>query len=177
LDIRCIGGRHTQTSHWPTLEEYHTVTIDYPLAAARAFASHLAPSLPSDLPSNQPEKFRFVFCSGHATELDQTKSLWVMGPTRKAKGRAEQGLFDIADECEGGMFESYTVRPCGIRPRQHTVKTWLLTTFVLPTLLVEECAAAMVGVCKSGHGGRIVMHEEAKSMGGRILKGEGAVGK
>lgn len=144
------------------------MSIDYPLAAAHAFANGIA----SKLSHANEEKFRFVFCSGHATELDQSKNLWVMGPTRKAKGRAEQGLFDIADAHQE-VFESYTVRPCGIRPKQQTVKTLFLTTFVLPTLLVEECAAAMVEVCKSGHEGRIIMHEEAKEWGARLLKGEG----
>jgi len=63
------------------MEEYLQVTIDYPLAAARAFADGIA----SKLNSKNGERFRFVFCSGHASELDQDKSLWLMGPTRKAK--------------------------------------------------------------------------------------------
>jgi nucleoside-diphosphate-sugar epimerase len=75
----CIGGRHTQTSRWPTHAEYVKVSVDYALAAAKAFTKSLAPQL------DQGERFRFVLCSGHATELDQNKKLWIMGPTRKVK--------------------------------------------------------------------------------------------
>lgn len=79
LALRCIGGRHTPTSRWKTPDEYLLVSVDYTLAAAGAFATGVAPYLPSW------KKVRFVFCSGHAAELDQSRSLWVMGRTRKAK--------------------------------------------------------------------------------------------
>lgn len=78
---RCIGGRHTQTSRFPTREEYLKVTIDYTLAAARAFADMMA----SAVDSETGDKFRFVFCSGDSSEIDQKKTLFIMGPTRKAK--------------------------------------------------------------------------------------------
>jgi hypothetical protein len=78
---RCIGGRHTQTSRWPTLEEYLQVTVDYTVAAARAFASISVAQARHEPGRN----FRFVFCSGHASELTYCKNLWIMGPTRRAK--------------------------------------------------------------------------------------------
>ncbi|KAG5912779.1 hypothetical protein E4U53_005161 [Claviceps sorghi] len=79
-------------------------------------------------------------------------------------------MFDIADASDGAL-EAITVRPCGIYPRHETLKTWLLTRLVLPTLEVDELAAAMVAVAKEGAGptGRIVSHEDAKRMGRAIL--------
>jgi hypothetical protein len=91
------------------------------------------------------------------------------------QGRAEQGVFDIADENES--FEAYSVRPCGIFPKQHTLKSVFLTTFVLPTMRVEDCSAAMVKICKSGHKQRIVMHNEARKIGQRLLQAETMRGK
>jgi hypothetical protein len=57
------------------------VTVDYTVAAARAFAS-ISAAQARHAPGRT---FRFVFCSGHASELAYCKNLWIMGPTRRAK--------------------------------------------------------------------------------------------
>ncbi|KAG5973055.1 hypothetical protein E4U55_000665 [Claviceps digitariae] len=175
----CIGGRHTQHSRW-TPEEYLQVTVDYTVAATRAFAAMMkqeraaaATTAAAEQPALQDEVFRFVLCSGDASELVYNRSLWIMGPTRRAKGCAEKNMFDIADASDGAL-ESITVRPCGIYPRHETLTSWVLTRLVLPTLEVDELAASMVALAKEGAGqtGRIVSHEDAKRMGREILRRE-----
>ncbi|GAO15121.1 hypothetical protein UVI_02029790 [Ustilaginoidea virens] len=170
---RCIGGRHTQTSRWPTPEEYLRVTVDYTVAAAAAFTRMMGLAGP---PSAAP--FRFVYCSGDAAELVYNRSLCIMGPTRRAKGCAERNIFDMADGSHGAL-ESIAVRPCGIYPRAQTPWTWFLTTLVLPTCEVDELAASMVGLAKNGPGaavaagagdsGRIITHRRIRSMGRELL--------
>ncbi|KAG6090470.1 hypothetical protein E4U15_005062 [Claviceps sp. LM218 group G6] len=163
----CIGGRHTQHSRW-TPEEYLRVTVDYTAAATRAFAAMMKQERATTLA--QDDVFRFVYCSGDASELVYNRSLWIMGPTRRAKGCAEKTMFDIADGSEGAL-ESITVRPCGIFPARETLWTWFLTRLVLPTLEVDQLAATMVAVGKEGAGrtGRIICHEDIKKMGREIL--------
>lgn len=81
---RCIGGRHTQHSRW-TPEEYLRVTVDYTAAATRAFAAMMKRE--RAMTPAQDDVFRFVYCSGDASELVYNRSLWIMGPTRRAKVR------------------------------------------------------------------------------------------
>ncbi|KAI1480429.1 hypothetical protein F4774DRAFT_378402 [Daldinia eschscholtzii] len=81
-----IGGRATQ---FPDVETARKVSVDYTLAAAKAFTEALAPGL------SRP--FRFVFCSGKFAEWDQNKNLKMMKDTRLIKGQVEKGLFDIAE--------------------------------------------------------------------------------
>ncbi|KAG5986392.1 hypothetical protein E4U43_005526 [Claviceps pusilla] len=121
-------------------------------------------------PAAKDDVFRFVFCSGDSSEVVYNRSLWIMGPTRRAKGCAEKNMFDIADASDG-LLEGITVRPCGIYPRHLTLTSWVLTRLVLPTMEVDELAASMVALAKEGAGqtGRIVVHEVAKRMGREIL--------
>ncbi|KAG6006377.1 hypothetical protein E4U21_007108 [Claviceps maximensis] len=168
----CIGGRHTQTSLW-TAEEYLRVTVDFTVAATRAFAAMMKQERAAAAAAGSQDVFRFVFCSGHASEMVYNRSLWIMGPTRRAKGCAEKNIFDMADASDGAL-ESITVRPCGIYQQHETLRTWVLTRLVLPTLEVDELAATMVALAKAGAGqtGRIVSHEDAKRMGREILERE-----
>jgi len=78
-----IGGR---ASNFPDIATATKVSVDYTLAAANAFAKSLAPEL------GEGKKFRFVYCSGMWAELDQSKSLWMLGDTRRIKvcGRASR---------------------------------------------------------------------------------------
>lgn len=75
---RALGGRATQ---FPDVETARKVSVDYTLAAAKAFIDELAPKLP------ESQKFRFVFCSGKFAEWDQDKSLLMLADTRKIKVR------------------------------------------------------------------------------------------
>ncbi|KAK2612389.1 hypothetical protein QQS21_001653 [Conoideocrella luteorostrata] len=163
--IWCIGGRHTQNTRWATPEEYLQVTVDYTVAATRCFVRMM--SLTGCQAGDAA--FRFVYCSGDSSELVYNRSLWIMGPTRRAKGCAEKNIFDIADSSHGAV-ESITVRPCGVFPKRHTLWTWFLTTMVLPTLAVEELAASMVELALRGsRTGRIVRHKDAEKLGREVM--------
>lgn len=155
--VWCVGGRHTQRSRWPTDDEYVRVSVEYSRACAEALAGVASAPL------------RFVFCSGHATELDQGKSLWVMERTRKVKGMAESALFEVPGKI-AGRVEAYSVRPCGIYQKNPTLKDRFLTAVVLPSCRVEELAVVMVEVAVEGNRERIVPHEKIKEWGGRLLK-------
>lgn len=87
----------------------------------------------------------------------------------RLKGRAENGLYKLADE-KPGELEAYSVRPCGIYQPNPTIKDWILTTFVLPSLRVETLAATMVGAGKTGSEQRIIDHKTAKEFGETILR-------
>ncbi|KAG5991937.1 hypothetical protein E4U54_003787, partial [Claviceps lovelessii] len=81
----CIGGRHTQTSRW-TPEEYLRVTVDFTVAATRAFVAMMRRErAAARAPAAKDDVFRFVFCSGDSSEVVYNRSLWIMGPTRRAK--------------------------------------------------------------------------------------------
>ncbi|EOD43150.1 putative nucleoside-diphosphate-sugar protein [Neofusicoccum parvum UCRNP2] len=157
----CIGGRHTQRSRWATDEEYVRVSVAFTTKAAEAFRTALAAE----------QTFRFVFCSGHATELDESRSLWVMGRTRKVKGMAEKALFELArGHAADSPFEAYAVRPCGIYQKDPSLKDRLMTAVVLPSCRAEELAAVMVEVAKVGSQKQIVVHERIRAWGGELIK-------
>ncbi|KKY22114.1 putative nucleoside-diphosphate-sugar [Diplodia seriata] len=165
--IWTIGGRHTQRSRWPTDEDYVRVSVDLPVHYADALRDRVATAN-----EGGPAPFRFVFCSGHGTEWDQEKSLWVMERTRKVKGMAEKALFKLAEGSEG-RFEAYSVRPCGIYQKNPSLKDLFLTSVVLPSCHVEELAAVMVEIAKNGSKEQIVAHERVGRWGRELLKQTG----
>lgn len=67
----------------PDNETNKRVSIDYTLAAARAFEASL--SSQQETVSNNNTKFRFIYLSGAAAERDQTKSLWFMQDYRRIR--------------------------------------------------------------------------------------------
>jgi nucleoside-diphosphate-sugar epimerase len=67
----------------PDNETNKRVSIDYTLAAARAFKESLS-SQPETISNNNTE-FRFIYLSGAAAERDQTKSLWFMQDYRRIR--------------------------------------------------------------------------------------------
>ena len=50
------------------MDEYKRINVDFPAAAANAFATHLA---------KPNQKFRLAYMSGFLSERDQTRKLWV----------------------------------------------------------------------------------------------------
>lgn len=81
-----------------TEPEYMTLTHDWPLAAAKAFA---------DLPENQ-EKMKFVYISGEGADATE-KASQMFG---RIKGRAEKHLVTVAEETP--TLSVYNLRPGGI---------------------------------------------------------------
>lgn len=118
--IWAIGGRVQQ---FKDLDEARKVNINYSVAAAEAFAQHLATALtPHDgYPNKSPGvgvkrfPFRFVFISSFLAEHDQFRRLFVYSDSRKIKGAAEKGIMGVAIDSQeiGGhkCFEVIALRP------------------------------------------------------------------
>jgi len=79
MRYRTIGGMITDRKKFKTREDYMRISVDFTLEAANAFARGLSPHL------GDGKRFRFVFCSGMFSEMDQGKSLWFLETSRKAK--------------------------------------------------------------------------------------------
>ncbi|KAI0131429.1 hypothetical protein F4814DRAFT_405987 [Daldinia grandis] len=144
-----IGGRATQ---FPDVETARKVSVDYTLAAAKAFSG-----LASKLPEGS-QKFRFVFCSGKFAEWDQSKNLKMMKDTRLIKGQVEKGLFDIA-EANKDTFEVWAVRPGGI-VKKYAGLINTLTANTSGFIAVDHLARAMLKIALNGHANRIVEANE-----------------
>lgn len=65
----------------PNNETTRKVSVDYTIAAARAFSS----VLPND--NDETNKFRFVYLSGGIAERDQMKPLWFLQEYRRIRVR------------------------------------------------------------------------------------------
>lgn len=99
--IWAIGGRVQQ---FKNLDEARKVNINYAVAAAEAFAQHLATALTphEGYPNTGPKAgvkrfpFRFVYLSCWGAEHDQFRRLWMYSDTRKTKGAAEKGIMEAA---------------------------------------------------------------------------------
>ncbi|EWC47749.1 hypothetical protein DRE_02949 [Drechslerella stenobrocha 248] len=81
-------------------DEYTTITVTYPLAAAKAFTT---------LPGSPNKPFNFVHVSGRGAD-QEGKSRAMFG---RVKGVAEKTLVEIAASRKG-RFTAYNLRPGGI---------------------------------------------------------------
>jgi uncharacterized protein YbjT (DUF2867 family) len=86
------------TSVGQTEKDYTELTHDWPLEAAKAFASTKDPS---------DKRFNFVYVSGEGA--DQTEKARAM--FGRIKGRAEKDLLDLANDAH---LSVYNLRPAGI---------------------------------------------------------------
>ncbi|KAI1084852.1 hypothetical protein F5B20DRAFT_523508 [Whalleya microplaca] len=140
-----IGGRAYQ---FPDQETAKKVQVDFTLAAANAFLETLAPQLP------EPQKFRFVFCSGKFAEWDQTKRLIMLPRTRRLKGLVEKGLSELAD-ANKSRLEVWLVRPGGIVGSGAQLMN-ILTANTCGFIAVDHLARDMIQIALDGHGDRII---------------------
>lgn len=139
-----------------------------PLQAAEAFATFLAPT-PSSVPKKGTRKqpFRFLYMSVAGAEQDSFRSLWSQAQTRKMKGAAEKGLFELADgETYQGMFEVYALRLGKVLPGGQTVAN-ILSEAVSSNVSVERVGRFCINTVLDGRteeaGGRIC--ESAQILG------------
>lgn len=133
------------------MEAFRKISVDYLLAAANAFATYLAPSLPTSQP------FRFIFTSGKDAEWDQGKSLMFMEETRHVKGQCEKGLAELQD-CSGNEFQAWFMRPSVILPADSGCMA-KGTGKLYGGVPVEDLAEGMVKVALHGY------HERTIEMG------------
>lgn len=80
-------------------DEYSKITVDYPLAAATAFAG-------------LGDKMNFVYVSGEGANMDEAKAGQMFG---RVKGRAEKRLLELGEERPA--LHVYNIRPALIDPR------------------------------------------------------------
>lgn len=79
LFVRALGKPYI-----PDNDEARRVSLDYTLAAARAFTEQQQHAAAGD---GRDSKFRFIYMSGKAVQRDQTKSLWFLSEYRKMRVR------------------------------------------------------------------------------------------
>ncbi|KDQ20965.1 hypothetical protein BOTBODRAFT_81707, partial [Botryobasidium botryosum FD-172 SS1] len=97
-------------------DEYVRITHDYPLAAAKSFAS---------LPNTG--KFNFVYVSGEGADPAE-KSFTLFG---KVKGRTEKELLGLQSTPEYGTLRIYNVRPGLVDPPEfHRPRSLMQRVFV-----------------------------------------------
>ena len=151
--IWCIGGTMDK---FKNQEEAEMVNIHYTITAATAFATSLAPLLdPKAPPNKQKFPFRFIFMSAWGAEQDQFRSLWLWSASRKIKGAAEKGLFDVADNSgliDGKRcFQVIALRAGGVIQKGDAVST-LLTEAVAPYIAVDRLAKTAIKMALEGTG-------------------------
>ncbi|KAF7189263.1 Leucinostatins biosynthesis cluster protein T [Pseudocercospora fuligena] len=151
--IFAIGGKVQQ---FKNLDEARKVGVNYPAAAAEAFATHLATALEpyEGYPKNPPKAgqrrfpFRFVYISGAGAEQDQFKKLWIANDTRKIKGAAEKAIFGVVANAEekGGYkcFEAIALRPGGVLKGHSDATTTLITEAVISSIAVDRLARTAI---------------------------------
>lgn len=100
--IWTLGISQTQT---PSPSTYHTITHDYPLAAALAFGSN-----PSK-PPNQP--LTFVYVSGEGATLTPGRFTPLYA---RVKGQTEQALLELNASAACPDLRVYSARPGGVDP-------------------------------------------------------------
>ncbi|KAL1965845.1 hypothetical protein VTN77DRAFT_5166 [Rasamsonia byssochlamydoides] len=147
--IWAIGGRVTQ---FPDLETAKRVGIEYTHAGAQAFLQHVTPSLEAG------QKFRFVYCSGWGATEDPNKTLLIVPDTRRIKGVAEKGLFDIAKSSPDN-FEVYCLRPAAVFPPTYK-GVYSIAGALLPAVMVTDLAKAFVTVATKGYTKPIIENSE-----------------
>ncbi|KAI1382819.1 uncharacterized protein F4822DRAFT_422694 [Hypoxylon trugodes] len=143
-----LGGRAYQ---FPDVETAKKVSVDFTVAAAKAFVEVLAPQLP------ESKKFRFVFCSGKWAEWDQDKNLSFFKDTRRIKGLVEKELCDVAD-ANKDRFEVWAVRPSVITKKYPTLVNGLMV-HTMGSIPVDHLAKAMLKIAFEGYKDHIIEYE------------------
>ncbi|KAF5010253.1 hypothetical protein FDECE_3571 [Fusarium decemcellulare] len=152
--IWAIGGLAT---HFPDVETYRNVQVNYTISGAKSMINYLVPQLAPRV------KFRFVFCSGKLAEWDQEQSLYFLADTRKGKGEVEKQLCGLADD-DKNQFEVWCARPSAILPSEAGLLS-RLSGRLYDAILAHDLARALVNVALEGHSERIIESGELAKIG------------
>ncbi|OAA66699.1 NAD(P)-binding domain protein [Niveomyces insectorum RCEF 264] len=151
----CLWALGGPAHHFPDLATATKVQVDYTLAAAQAFLTHLAK------PGAPP--FRLVFCSGAMAEWDQSASLYLYKDTRRIKGQVEKALLELADGHRDAL------RVWCVRPSYISVPDAGLAARAIRALsagiAADRLATAMVKILVDGWETRIVEKEVLAVLG------------
>jgi hypothetical protein len=99
--------------------------------------------------------FRFIFVSQWGAEHDSNRSLWIWNDSRKIKGAAEKGIFDVADnsaEVQGHKcFEAIALRPGQAIAKGDAIGT-ILWEATIPSCAVDRLARTAIRQALMGTG-------------------------
>jgi uncharacterized protein YbjT (DUF2867 family) len=149
----CLGISQSQVSK----EEYHVITYDYTIAAARAM-----------LKANPVMTFMFLSGAGADPE-EKSKTLFA-----RVKGKTENELQRMP------FKQLYIARPAGIRPINKNPNTAFTNKIMIPLFPVFELltpsyvinsvqlARAMLHIVKNGGGHVIFNNKELKEIAGNL---------
>ncbi|THY97132.1 hypothetical protein D6C95_05018 [Aureobasidium pullulans] len=165
VNHRCVGG---WTNKFPSLQESQRVNIAMPHSAAETFSATLSPSSSAIAQSKNKRgiAFRFIYMSCTGAEQNPFASLWYAADSRKTKGAAEKGLFELADSRTPGSFEAYAMRLGKVLPGGQSVYNLMSmgSSTSISDTLVARCAI------------NLVLDGRTKEEGGRVLENVDCLG-
>ena len=167
----CIWALGGPAQKFKNLDDARNVDISYPIQAAEALAKHVAPALKpwegypdkKQPPGAKNFPFRMVFISGWGAEQNQFRKLWMYADSRKIKGAAEKGLFEVAENSDevSGMkcFEVIALRPGGVLAGGDGFQT-LISEAVVPSIGVDRLAKCAINVALDGSKGKKILENK-----------------
>jgi hypothetical protein len=168
----CIWSLGGSVQQFKDLDEARRVGVNYPIAAAEAFAKYLGTALEPypGYPEKQPAAgmkrfpFRFVFISGWGAEHNQFRRLWVYADSRKIKGAAEKGLAEVvhsAEELSGHKcFEVISLRPGRVLAGSADDMSTVIGEAFMPCISVNRLARTAIKTTFSGGQGQTVLENK-----------------
>lgn len=150
----CIWALGSPVNSHKNLEEAQKTGISYPVQAAEKFARFCAPEyMETQATGGFVKPFRFIFMSFWGAEEDQFRSLWLWADTRRIKGAAEKGLFDVMDSSEvvdgKKCLDVISLRVGTVLAKGDAI-TSILAMGTVPSITVDRLAKAAVQKCLVG---------------------------
>jgi nucleoside-diphosphate-sugar epimerase len=140
-------------TQYKNTEEAQKVNIQYPVTAAEKFAKFCAVESMEAQGGKFIHPFRFVYMSGWGAEQDSNRTLWVWSESRKMKGAAEKGLFDIMAQSQvvdGKRCLEVTTLRAGIVLRKGKELGPMLAMQTTPTIAVDLLATTAMKIVLDG---------------------------
>ena len=136
-----------------TMQEGQRINQEYPLAAAKAFARN-----------RDGKPFRFVYVSGKLVEKDQNKKLWIVGDSRKMRGRTELEMVKLNSPGN----EIHIMRPGFVGAKGSSFKDTAMG--VLVKMIKEDwLAASLVDVATKGGNQQFYEMDDLMKIGEAIV--------
>nr|POE56525.1 hypothetical protein CFP56_33497 [Quercus suber] len=142
-----------RVADYKSIDDARRVGVHYTVTAAETFSKFLATGLHPDRAPKQKFPFRFIYISGYGAEQDQFRTLWMYSDSRKIRGAAEKGVFEIADDSVeiGGKrcFEAIALRPGTVMAKGEFTSV-LLAESVGPAIAVDRLARCAIKTALEG---------------------------
>lgn len=155
-------------AQYKNVEEAQKVGIQYPIQAAEKFAKICAVEFMETQTGKVIHPFRFIFMSGWGAEQDQFKSLWLWNDSRKIKGAAEKGLFDVMDQTEvvdGKKSMQVTSLRAGTVIRGGDGMGTIIAMGTAPCIAVDRLARQAIRIVLDGDSEKRKILENAACLG------------